>query len=85
MAQTVSLSAGSYTLSFQAAYRACCGVQPVKVTVDGTQIGGLVSPSMSFTEFSIPFSVAISGAHTITFTGTDPNDKTTFIDAVTVH
>ena len=87
--QTLSLNAGSYTLSFQAAQRSCCVVpyvQPIKVTVDGTQIGSLVSPaSTSFSSFSIPFSVATSGAHTIAFTGTDPNDKTTFIDKVTLQ
>ena len=59
--QTLNLTAGSYTLSFQAARRSCCVspyVQPVKVTMDGTQIGSLVSPtSTSFTAFSIPFSV----------------------------
>ncbi len=89
MTQAITLNAGSYTLSFQAARRSCCVspfVQPVKVSVDGTQIGGLISPaSTSFAAFSIPFSVGTSGAHTITFTGTDGNDKTTFIDNVTIQ
>jgi hypothetical protein len=45
-----------------------------------------VSPaSTSFSGFSIPFSVATTGTHTITFTGTDPSDKTTFIDEVTLQ
>ena len=84
--QTLSLNAGSYALAFRAAQRTCCGVQPVKVMVDGTQIGGLVSPaSGSFAAFSIPFSVASSGTHTIMFAGTDPNDRTTFIDNVTIQ
>jgi hypothetical protein len=83
--QTVSLNAGSYTLSFQASSRWSVP-EPIKVTVDGTQIGSLVSlASTSFTAVSIPFSVATTGAHTIAFTGTDPNDKTTFIDNVTVQ
>jgi hypothetical protein len=61
-------------------------VQPVKVMVDGTQIGSLVAPaSTSFAAFSIGFSVATSGAHTIMFAGADPTDKTTFIDAVTLQ
>jgi hypothetical protein len=89
LTQTLSLNAGSYTLSFQAARRACCvapNVQPIKVTIDGAQIGSLASPaSTSFSSFSIPFSVATTGAHTIVFTGTDANDKTSFIDAVTVQ
>src|SRR5207249_7425384 len=38
ISQTLSLNAGSYTLSFQAARRGS-QVQPVKVTIDGTQIG----------------------------------------------
>jgi hypothetical protein len=80
--QTLSLNAGSYTLSFQASSR--WGVpQPIKVTIDGTQIGSLISPaSTSFTAVSIPFSVATTGAHTLTFTGTENADKTTFIDAI---
>jgi hypothetical protein len=89
ISQTLSLNAGSYMLSFQAARRSCCVspyLQPVKVTVDGTQIGSLVSPtSTSFTSFSITFSVVTTGAHTLVFSGTDPNDKTTFIDAVTIQ
>jgi Bacterial Ig-like domain (group 3)/F5/8 type C domain len=88
ISQTLSLAAGSYTLSFKAAQRACCVspyVEPIIVSVDGAQIGSLVSPSStSFSSFSIPFSVSSTGAHTITFNGTDPNDKTTFIDAVTL-
>ena len=86
IAQTVTLSAGSYTLSFQAARRTCCvapNVQPVKITVDGTQVGGLISPaSTGFSLVSITFSVASTGTHTIAFAGTDPSDKTTFIDEV---
>src|SRR5205085_5948581 len=57
ISQALSLSAGSYTLSFKAAQRNCCVspfVQPLRVTVDGTQVGGLVSPgSTSFASFSI--------------------------------
>jgi len=85
ISQTLSLNAGSYTLAFKAAQRNG-QIQPVRVTVDGAQIGSLVSPaSISFSSFSIPFSVATSGSHTIVFTGTDPNDRTTFIDSVTIQ
>jgi hypothetical protein len=89
ISQTLTLNAGSYTISFQAAQRLCCTspfVQPVKVSVDGIQIGSLISPaSTSFAPVSIPFSVGTTGAHTFTFTGTDGQDKTTFIDSVTVQ
>ena len=86
IAQGLNLNAGTYTVSFQAAQRPCCVapyVQPVKVTVDGVQIGSLISPaSTSFSGFSVTFSVAASGTHTIMFAGTDSSDKTTFIDNV---
>jgi len=89
ISQAVNLTAGSHTLSFRAARRTCCVspyIQPIAVTIDGTQIGKLVSPKgKSFTAFRISFSVATTGAHTIAFTGTDPEDKTTFIDAVTLQ
>jgi hypothetical protein len=88
ISQALTLAAGTYTLAFKAAQRACCvapNVQPVKVTLDGAQIGSLVSPSStSFATFSIVFNVASSGSHTIGFAGTDPSDKTTFLDAVTL-
>jgi len=86
ISQTLSLDAGTYTLSFRAASRPCCAtasLQPIKVTVDGSQIGALISPaSTGFGSFAIPFSVASGGAHTITFAVTGPSDKSTFIDAV---
>ena len=86
--QALSFGPGTYTLSFMAARRGCCVspyVQPIKVTVDGTQIGALISPpSTNWSPFSIVFSVATSGAHTIAFSGTDTSDKTTFLDAVTL-
>ncbi|HMF28509.1 MAG TPA: Ig-like domain-containing protein, partial [Candidatus Cybelea sp.] len=88
IAQTLNLSAGNYVMSFKAAQRSCCVTpypQPVRVTVDGTQIGALVSPSSTaFASFSIAFAVTSTGAHTIAFAGTDAADKTTFIDAVVI-
>jgi hypothetical protein len=88
ISQALTLAAGTYTLSFKAAQRSCCVspyVQPLKVTLDGAQIGSLVSPSSSsFAPSSIVFTVASSGTHTIGFAGTDPSDKTTFLDDVTL-
>ena len=86
IAQTVNLNAGSYAISFQAAQRSCCVVpyaQPIRVSVDGAQIGSLIAPpGTAFTAFSIPFSIPSGGSHTISFAGTDSNDRTTFIDKV---
>jgi hypothetical protein len=88
ISQALSLNAGSYTLAFKAAQRPCCltpNTQPIQVTVDGTQIGGLVTPaSTSFASFNVSFTLAGTGVHTIAFVGTNPNTNATFIDAVTL-
>jgi hypothetical protein len=89
ISQTLNLNAGSYTLSLKAAQRGCCVspyVQPIRVTVDGTQAGSLISPaSTSFATYSVAFTIATSGTHTIVLAGTDASDKTAFIDAVTIQ
>jgi hypothetical protein len=88
ISQALSLNAGSYTLAFKAAQRPCCltpNLQPIQVTVDGTQIGSLVTPaSTSFGSISIQFTLVSSGTHTIAFAGTNSNSNATFIDAVTL-
>jgi len=88
ISQALSLNAGNYILAFKAAQRNCCltpNTQPIKVSVDGTQIGGLVTPaSTSFGSVSIAFTVASSGVHTIAFAGTNANSNSTFIDAVSL-
>ena len=89
ISQALNINAGSHTLSFNAARRNCCVspyIQPIKVTLDGAQIGSLISPSTSsFTTFSIAFTVATSGTHTLSFSGTSSDNNTTFIDAVVIH
>jgi hypothetical protein len=88
ISQALSLNAGNYTLAFKAAQRPCCltpNTQPIKVTIDGVQIGGLITPaSTNFSSFSLSFSVASSGTHTLGFAGTIANTNATFIDAVTL-
>ncbi|MES2354388.1 MAG: S8 family serine peptidase [Pseudomonadota bacterium] len=81
-------TAGSYTISFRAAQRACCTSpynQQVRVLVDGVQIG-LATPSSSTSYDSFAFSFSVSAAaHTITFAGTSTSgDRSAFIDAVTI-
>jgi len=90
LAQTISLPAGSYVLKFQIAARAYSSpagaVQPIRVTLDGQQIGSDVVPtSTNFSAVSIPFTITTSDAHTFQFAGVDASgDKSTFIDAVTI-
>lgn len=92
ISQTINFNAGSHTLSMQVARRIqgvpAGGVQPIKVSIDGQQIGSLISPtSSSFSLFTIPFSIATSGAHTLSFAGTvgaTGDNLTTFIDEVVI-
>ena len=92
ISQTINFNAGSHILSVQAARRSgnvpAGGVQPIKVSIDGQQIGSLISPaSTGFTPFTIPFSIATSGAHKLSFAGTVAaagDDLSTFIDAVVI-
>jgi hypothetical protein len=90
ISQAVNLTAGTYTLTFQAAGRnaGCCtrpNIQPIKVMIDGNQVGSTITPpSTMFAPYSVSFSVATGGSHTISFAGTVAVDKTTFIDAVSL-
>ena len=90
LSQAISLGAGTYTLSFQAAgrYGGCCtrpNIQPIKIAVNGTQVGSLITPpDTSFGSYSVIFTAPTSGTYTITFSGTVSVDKTTFIDAVSL-
>ncbi len=91
ISQTINFNAGSHTLSFKAARRPYSapadGVQPIKVSIDGQQIGSLISPlsHTSFTQVTIPFPIVSSGTHTLSFAGTDGSgDQTTLIDDVSI-
>lgn len=87
IAQSVNFtSTGSYVLSFQAARREG-SLQPLSFSVDGVQIGGLLTPaSSSFGPLTTPsFSIRTAGRHTITLSATDNSgDKSTFIDKVSL-
>jgi hypothetical protein len=86
ISQSVTFAAGTYTVSFKAARRSG-QVQPIRVRVDGTQVGATITPSSdSFATYtSASFTVA-AGAHTVALEATDGSgDRTTFVDAVTVQ
>jgi hypothetical protein len=87
VSQTVTLAAGSYTLSFKASARPQQGPNAVTVALDGAQIGATVTPPSSqiWTAYSIPFAIAADGPHTISFAGQATTDLTTFVDAVTIQ
>jgi hypothetical protein len=72
--QTVSLAAGVYTLSFQAAQ---VGIYPgsqeqIEVLV-GNMIVALVTPGPTFTTYTATFTIPTAGYYTIQFLGMAPN------------
>jgi hypothetical protein len=84
IAQTMSLPAGSYSVSFLAARRPSNQIQPIRISINGTQIGGLITPvSEAYETYtSAAFTVA-AGQHTIRLEATNSSgDNTTFIDYV---
>jgi hypothetical protein len=85
--QSVTLAAGTYTLSFSAAQRANfqASSQTFAVEVDGTVVGTVTPTGTTYATYTASFTVT-AGAHTITFVGTDPDgkDNTAFIDQVQI-
>lgn len=86
ISQTITLAAGSYRIGFKAARRDN-QIQPVKVSVDGTQIGSLISPaSAAFEAYTSGVYTVAAGEHTVRLEGTDgTDDKSTFIDDVQIN
>ena len=85
--QAVNLSAGSYTLDFSAAQHGNYnqGGQTLEVLVDGTAVGGNITPTGTnyATYHSASFTVT-AGTHTITIEGLDlaGGDNTALVDNV---
>jgi hypothetical protein len=89
IAQTVTLNPGTYYISFWAAQRQGCGVNPIQVQVDGQNVGSPISPaSTSWGLYqTVSFTITSAGSHTIAFVSTvssNGGDYDSFIDAVTV-
>ena len=86
VAQTANLTAGSYTLSFQAAQRGNyqVGTQIVLVQLDGITVGQYQPPGTAYSGYTTPaFMVASSGSHTISLVGAGSgSDFTAFVDDV---
>ena len=85
MSQTLNLAAGNYTVSFYAARRGG-QIQPIQVSIDGTPIGGPITPAdNSFAVYTTSaFNLATGGAHTLRFNSTNTGDNSSFVDAVVV-
>jgi len=75
-------AAGNYALTFQAARRGG-QVQPLRFSVDGVQVGNLLTPAGSNFGLltSATFNIGIAGPHTLTLSATDSSgDLTALVD-----
>ncbi|MBL0290250.1 MAG: fibronectin type III domain-containing protein [Betaproteobacteria bacterium] len=89
VAQTATLSAGQYTVSFKAAQRGNyqLGAQAIEVRVDGVAVGQYQAPTTAYGAYqTAPFAIASTGAHTLALVGVGSGgaDFTGFIDDVRI-
>ena len=84
LAQTLSLDAGTYTIRFKAARQPDGGMQPLKFSIDGGQIGELITPASSaFAEYKTSQFTAKAGQHVLRIEATNGDgEKSTFIDQI---
>ncbi len=81
---------GTYSISLQAACRTyftgSSNVNPVIVQVDGITVGTIEPDSLDFQGYRTDSFTVAAGVHTVSFIGTAPDteDRTTFLDAITI-
>ena len=84
----MSLAAGQYTLSFDAAQRGGdAGTQQIQVFLDGVSAGaGTVIPrGTQYGSYSVSLTVMTSGQHTIELCGQSSQDNTAFVDDIELN
>ena len=88
ISQSITLPAGTFTLSFQTAQRGNWnqGGQTFEVEVDGNVVGTFTPAGSNYTSFTTSAFTVAAGSHTISFVGTNPlgGDNTAFIDEVSL-
>ena len=86
--QSVTLAAGTYSLSFSAAQRANfqSSSQTIQVQVDGAAVGTFTPAGTNYAAYNTASFTVTAGSHTIRFVGLDPDgqDNTAFIDQVSL-
>jgi hypothetical protein len=86
--QQLTLSAGTYTVSFSAAQRATyqSSSQMFNVLIDGVVVGTFTPSGTSYATYTTSAFTVAAGVHTVAFVGLNPNggDNTAFIDQVVI-
>lgn len=86
LAQTITVAAGLYQVTFQAAQRPIVNTRPqtVDVRIDDVSLGAITPPGTSFTGHMTASATLTAGTHTLMLGGLVSGDNTLFIDAVEV-
>jgi hypothetical protein len=89
VSQTLLFAAGTYSVSFSAAQRGNgnASSQTFQVLIDANVVGTFTPADSNYTGFTTGTFNVTTGAHTVSFAGTDPDglDNTAFIDQVSVN
>jgi hypothetical protein len=88
MGQSVYMSVGTYSFSFEAAQRAGdANSQEIQVTVNGSQVSVITPTITTYASYqTASFTIATAGPQTVQFLGVNPQggDSTAFIDEVLI-
>ncbi|SRR5579883_2363629 len=88
ISEVVNFTAGTYTISFDAAQRANyqASSQTFEVTVDGKVVGTFTPNGTTYSLYTTNSFTVTAGTHTVEFIGLDPDgqDNTAFIDGANV-
>jgi hypothetical protein len=88
ISQNVPFTAGTYTVSFEAAQRqnVQASSQTFAVTVDGQVVGTFTPTSTNYARYITNAFAVTDGEHTVSFVGLDPDggDNTAFVDSASI-
>ncbi len=88
LSQTVTFTADTYTISFDAAQRGNnqASSQTIEVLVDGSMVGIVTPNSTSYVSYTTNAFTVTAGTHTVQFVGLNPNggDNTAFLDNASI-
>ncbi len=86
ISQKITFTAGSYNINFFAARRGG-QVQPIKISVNGTQVGPTITPATSaFNKYTTASFTVAAGSYTLRLEATNSiDDRTSFIDKVVIQ
>ena len=85
VSQRITFVAGTYYLSFFAARRDS-QIQPIKVSVNGIQVGPIITPATAtFNKYTTPSFTVAADSYTVRLEATNTvDDRTSFIDKVEI-